>query len=380
MKALTINFMEDVFHSLDLEHLNKLAKVLPQKLSGSTIIPKKPSESFKNRLFNQFLKEKNLIYIFKYISNGHFHDIVANDENIYKNTSIQSVEVFFEEIKNKELESPFSFYIYLIEQTDEDIIVDFFQNVDGLRTFKNNSLIYIQNKKKNKVFTDISLEYKKMEDLLAIYKRDLIDAENREKALLKENERLKKKIQKNNNDKIREIHKLEKKFLAEKECEINKYKKEITDSLLKLKNSESKYLNLEKKFSILSSSLKNREKEIVGLRKKCNSLINTSKPEKIISHQTNESIKNILLIGIPGKIVIREDYNFIITNPDTSLEDVNKIIEENDINELWITTFQLIPRMKKKITQSLKNKIKIKELNDFTMLMKEENVNGFKTR
>ncbi|WP_346802660.1 hypothetical protein [Enterococcus faecium] len=40
MKALTISFMEDVFHSLDLEHLNKLAKVLPQKLSGSSIIPK----------------------------------------------------------------------------------------------------------------------------------------------------------------------------------------------------------------------------------------------------------------------------------------------------------------------------------------------------
>ena len=44
------------------------------------------------------------------------------------------MEVFFEEIKNKELESPFSFYIYLIEQTDEDNIVDFFQNIDGLRT------------------------------------------------------------------------------------------------------------------------------------------------------------------------------------------------------------------------------------------------------
>lgn len=36
--------------------------------------------------------------------------------------------------------------------------------------------------------------------------------------------------------------------------------------------------------------------------------------------------------------------------------------------------------MKKKIIQSLKNKIKIQELNDFTMLMKEENINGFKTR
>ncbi len=34
----------------------------------------------------------------------------------------------------------------------------------------------------------------------------------------------------------------------------------------------------------------------------------------------------------------------------------------------------------KKIIQSLKNKIKIQELNDFTMLMKEENINGFKTR
>ncbi|MEX1468701.1 hypothetical protein [Enterococcus sp. C74] len=126
MKTLTISFMKDVFHSLDLEHLNKLAKVLPQKLSGSTIIPKNLSESFKNRLFNQFLKEKNLMYIFKYISSGHFHDIVANDENIYKNTSIQSIEVFFEEIKNKDLESPFSFYIYLIEQADEDKIIDFF--------------------------------------------------------------------------------------------------------------------------------------------------------------------------------------------------------------------------------------------------------------
>lgn len=62
MKALTISFMEDVFHSLDLEYLNKLAKVLPQKLSGSSIIPKNPSDSFKNRLFNQFLKEKNLRY------------------------------------------------------------------------------------------------------------------------------------------------------------------------------------------------------------------------------------------------------------------------------------------------------------------------------
>ncbi|WP_226103577.1 hypothetical protein [Enterococcus durans] len=61
------------------------------------------------------------------------------------------MEVFFEEIKNKELESPFSFYIYLIEQTDEDNIVDFFQNIDGLRTFKNNSLIYIQNKKRIRV-------------------------------------------------------------------------------------------------------------------------------------------------------------------------------------------------------------------------------------
>ena len=372
--------MEDVFHSLDLEHLNKLAKVLPQKLSGSSIIPKHPSDSFKYRLFNQFLKEKNLRYIFKYISSGYFHDIVANDENIYKSTSIQSMEVFFEEIKNKELESPFSFYIYLIEQTDEDNIVDFFQNIDGLRTFKNNSLIYIQNKKKNKGCTDISLEYKKMEDLLTLYKKDKIDAENREKVLLKENERLKKKIEKNNNDKIRELSKLEKKFLAEKECEINRYKEEITNSLLKLKNSESKYLNLEKKFSILNSTLKNKENEIVELKKRCNSLINTSKTVKTISHQTKESIKKILLIGVPGKIVIREDYNFIITNPDTPLEDIIKIIEENDINELWITTFQLIPRMKKKIIQSLKNKIKIQELNDFTMLMKEENINGFKTR
>ena len=96
----------------------------------------------------------------------------------------------------------------MIEQTDEDNIVDFFQNIDGLRTFKNNSLIYIQNKKKNKGCTDISLEYKKMEDLLTLYKKDKIDAENREKVLLKENERLKKKIEKNNNDKIRELSKL----------------------------------------------------------------------------------------------------------------------------------------------------------------------------
>ncbi|HFN1648288.1 TPA: hypothetical protein ACHBSK_002910, partial [Enterococcus faecium] len=232
----------------------------------------------------------------------------------------------------------------------------------------------------NKGCTDISLEYKKMEDLLTLYKKDKIDAENREKVLLKENERLKKKIEKNNNDKIRELSKLEKKFLAEKECEINRYKEEITNSLLKLKNSESKYLNLEKKFSILNSTLKNKENEIVELKKRCNSLINTSKTVKTISHQTKESIKKILLIGVPGKIVIREDYNFIITNPDTPLEDIIKIIEENDINELWITTFQLIPRMKKKIIQSLKNKIKIQELNDFTMLMKEENINGFKTR
>ncbi|HAX1033349.1 TPA: hypothetical protein JXW71_003079, partial [Enterococcus faecium] len=86
--------------------------------------------------------------------------------------------------------------------------------------------------------------------------------------------------------------------------------------------------------------------EIVELKKRCNSLINTSKTVKTISHQTKESIKKILLIGVPGKIVIREDYNFIITNPDTPLEDIIKIIEENDINELWITTFQLIPRMK----------------------------------
>ncbi|MGP5394292.1 hypothetical protein ACTXLQ_12110 [Enterococcus hirae] len=374
MKTLTISFMKDVFHSLDLEHLNKLAKVLPQKLSGSTIIPKNLSESFKNRLFNQFLKEKNLMYIFKYISSGHFHDIVANDENIYKNTSIQSIEVFFEEIKNKDLESPFSFYIYLIEQADEDKIIDFFKNVDGLIKFKNNSLIYIQNKKKNKnkFCTDISLEYQKMKDLLAHYKKDIIDAENREKILLKENERLKKKIEKNNNDKIKELRKLEKKFLAEKECEINRYKEEITDSLLKLKNSENKYLNLEKKFSVLSSTLKNKEKEIIGLEKRYNNLVNESKTEKTISQKTKKNRKNILLIGVPGKIVIREDYNFIITNPDTPLEDVIKIIEENDINELWITTFQLIPRMKKKIIQSLKNKIKIQELNDFTMLMKEE--------
>ncbi|MGH2217918.1 hypothetical protein, partial [Enterococcus faecalis] len=74
--------------------------------------------------------------------------------------------------------------------------------------------------------------------------------------------------------------------------------------------------------------------------------------------------KMILLIGVPGKIIIREDYDFIITNPDTSLKDIIKIIEENDIIELWITTFQLIPRIKKNITQSLKNKIKIRELND----------------
>ncbi|EMF0390868.1 hypothetical protein JMQ92_002650 [Enterococcus hirae] len=211
-----------------------------------------------------------------------------------------------------------------------------------------------------------------MKDLLAHYKKDIIDAENREKILLKENERLKKKIEKNNNDKIKELRKLEKKFLAEKECEINRYKEEITDSLLKLKNSENKYLNLEKKFSVLSSTLKNKEKEIIGLEKRYNNLVNESKTEKTISQKTKKNRKNILLIGVPGKIVIREDYNFIITNPDTPLEDVIKIIEENDINELWITTFQLIPRMKKKIIQSLKNKIKIQELNDFTMLMKEE--------
>ncbi|MCA6743403.1 MULTISPECIES: hypothetical protein [Enterococcus] len=47
-----------------------------------------------------------------------------------------------------------------------------------------------------------------MEDLLTLYKKDKIDAENREKVLLKENERLKKKIEKNNNDKIRELSKL----------------------------------------------------------------------------------------------------------------------------------------------------------------------------
>ncbi|MEX1468702.1 hypothetical protein [Enterococcus sp. C74] len=211
-----------------------------------------------------------------------------------------------------------------------------------------------------------------MKDLLAHYKKDIIDAENREKILLKENERLKKKIEKNNNDKIKELRKLEKKFLAEKECEINRYKEEITDSLLKLKNSENKYLNLEKKFSVLSSTLKNKEKEIIGLEKRYNNLVNESKTEKTISQKTKKNRKNILLIGVPGKIVIREDYNFIITNSDTPLEDVIKIIEENDINELWITTFQLIPRMKKKIIQSLKNKIKIQELNDFTMLMKEE--------
>ncbi|ENZ5567089.1 hypothetical protein ACH0DO_002037 [Enterococcus hirae] len=35
-----------------------------------------------------------------------------------------------------------------------------------------------------------------MEDLLTLYKKDKIDAENREKVLLKENERLKKKIEK----------------------------------------------------------------------------------------------------------------------------------------------------------------------------------------
>lgn len=32
-----------------------------------------------------------------------------------------------------------------------------------------------------------------MEDLLTLYKKDKIDAENREKVLLKENERLRKK-------------------------------------------------------------------------------------------------------------------------------------------------------------------------------------------
>ncbi|CAG4705662.1 MULTISPECIES: synaptonemal complex protein 1 [Enterococcus] len=380
MKALTISFMEDVFHSLDLEHLNKLAKVLPQKLSSSIIIPKNISYSFKNRLFNQFLKEKNLIYIFKYISKGHFHDIVANDENVYKNISIHSMDVFFEEIKNKELESPFSFYIYLLEQTDESKIVDFFQNVDGLKTFKNDSLIYIKNKEKKQVSTDISLEYKKMEDLLNLYKKDIICTKNKEKASLREIANLKKKIEKNNNDKLKELNKLEKKLLNEKECEINFYKKEVTNILLKLKNSESKYLNLEKKFSILNSTLKNKEQEIVELKKIYNSLTNTNQSTKKFSYLPKENKKMILLIGVPGKIIIREDYDFIITNPDTSLKDIIKIIEENDIIELWITTFQLIPRIKKNITQSLKNKIKIRELNDFTMLMKEENINGSKTR
>ncbi|HAP3456317.1 TPA: hypothetical protein IUD40_002738 [Enterococcus faecalis] len=150
--------------------------------------------------------------------------------------------------------------------------------------------------------------------------------------------------------------------------------------MLKLKNSESKYLNLEKKFSILNSTLKNKEQEIVELKKIYNSLTNTNQSTKKFSYLPKENKKMILLIGVPGKIIIREDYDFIITNPDTSLKDIIKIIEENDIIELWITTFQLIPRIKKNITQSLKNKIKIRELNDFTMLMKEENINGSKTR
>ncbi|HCQ8747354.1 TPA: hypothetical protein OMH27_002643, partial [Enterococcus faecalis] len=177
-----------------------------------------------------------------------------------------------------------------------------------------------------------------------------------------------------------ELNKLEKKLLNEKECEINFYKKEVTNILLKLKNSESKYLNLEKKFSILNSTLKNKEQEIVELKKIYNSLTNTNQSTKKFSYLPKENKKMILLIGVPGKIIIREDYDFIITNPDTSLKDIIKIIEENDIIELWITTFQLIPRIKKNITQSLKNKIKIRELNDFTMLMKEENINGSKTR
>lgn len=361
--------MEEVFYRLDPKHLSKLAKIIPQKISGFSVMPKNPSQSYQNKLFKQFMKEKNLTYIFKYISNGNFHDILVKDMQIYESIVYNTKDDFFREIQGKNLETPFSFYIFLIEQNDEALITKFFDDITGIIDFRDRAFLYIEKKNNNKNIdnsTDINLsEYNEATSSIKEYQEKIVEVEKINNILLKENNKLKKKIEKNNNDKIREINNLEKKHQNEKEIENKKYEGILNGISLKTKSTEKRINNLEIKIADQNKMIVNKEEKINELKNK-NKEITRIMETKLV--EKNKLI-NILLIGTPGKISVRQDYNFVYVDPSTSIEIIESIITEKKISELWVTNFQVIPRKKKKIIQNFKNKLKTLELNDFTMLM-----------
>ena len=68
-----------------------------------------------------------------------------------------------------------------------------------------------------------------------------------------------KKIEKNNNDKIREINNLEKKHQNEKEIENKKHEGILNGISLKTKNIEKRIINLEIKIADLNKIIANKE-------------------------------------------------------------------------------------------------------------------------
>ncbi|MGY3777868.1 hypothetical protein [Isobaculum melis] len=369
MKGLTVNFMEEVFHHLDSNHLGKLVKIVPQKISGLSVMPKNASQSFKNRLFKQFLKKKNLAYIFKYISNGNFHDILVKDGQVYENIIYGSKEDFFEAIQDVKLQSPFSFYIYLIEQNDESVITNFFNDIDGIHFFREKALLYVKENNKVKNSNNNLSSHEEETTYIEDLQKKMCEMDKVNNTLLQENRKLKKKIEKNNNEKNREIQNLEKKYLTKIELENKNYKNSLNNISTEIYAAEERYDRLKKEIYDLNEIVKVKNIKIDELQNKNDNIAKLIQTNMNNKSKENDKKINILLIGIPGKIVIRQDFNFEFINPTTPIDDIEDVITNKNIKELWITAFQVVPRKKKKIIQKFESIVKIQELNDFTKLM-----------
>lgn len=333
-------------------------KIVPQKASGVSVIPKNPSKVLLKRLINQFMKEKNLNSIWKYIKSGNFHDIISKDTQVYSQITYTDIDSFFEKIQFNSIDSPFSLYIYLIEEKDEDEIEIFFKDINGIVYFRDRSLEYIKEKAVNSDMSKKTLEFKKFETTIEELKLELVKTDNERKSLLKGNERLRKKIEKNNNTKIKEINEIENKYSMIEKSEKEKNEIVFQNLTLEIKKYKEDSFKQNEKISYLKKLLESKNSEIHELEDKVEFM-----------NKNVENKKNILLLGNLGKVTLRDDYNFEIISPNSSIEIINITIKEKLITELWITNFQIKTRAKRKIIQVFENVVKVRELNDFTILM-----------
>ena len=368
MKILTKNFLEEVLCRLDSKHLDKLMKIVPQKASGFSVIPKNPSKVLLRRLINQFTNEKNLNSIWKYIKSGNFHDILSKDMQVYSQITYTDIDSFFEQIHFYNVDSPFSFYIYLIEEKDEDEIEIFFKDINGIVYFRDRSFEYIKEKAIDSDASKKTLEFKKFETTIKELKLELVKTNNERKSLLKENEKLKKKIEKNNNTKVKEINEIKNKYSMIERSEKEKNENVFQNLTVEIKQCKEDFFKQNEKISELKKLLESKNSKIQELEDKVE-FMNQKRITDFHIEKNVENKKNILLLGNPGKVTLRDDYNFEIISPNSSIEIINTTIKEKLITELWITNFQIKTRTKRKILQVFDNVVEVRELNDFTILM-----------